>query len=954
MKEKVRVAAMFTCMVMLASCAGCVSVPKWSEELGPVGNGNCSGIVVADFNGDTFMDIAAGNEEQQAIEIWLGNGAGQWYRQTGPERVGRIRSLAAGDFNGDGLCDIVATSREDVRGVRVYLNRGNGLWEESRPAPAQTGDYGGIAVADINHDGNLDIVATLEESGEFEEGSGGVYAWLGNGRGGFAARMAIQTTGLFRDVCVVDLNGDGDLDVVATAWGIPGGVYVWLGDGKGSWAPAKSPYRSGNFWGIATGDFNRDGTADLCIGGYRSGLYVAYGKVDDVRLDWKDKKKIASSGSYWGISIADFNGDGFPDIVAAPFDKRGVYLWLNAKDGNWQKVKWSKESKLFRYYSIATADFNDDGRPDIAAANYGRGVHVWMQLNDQGRIEISPRKVRPAAFTGQSMEERKQTAQSDDQTDDREADQKIEENAVYTTVAGYPEYKIGPLDELLIRIYTGAISKAKKHVTEEEEKAKAIKRQAVGEVYTTREGYPEYIIGPKDLLEITIYTGVQKMDVEVYVHGDGTVFLPQISEQRFKVAGLSTTEVEEKIIELMKSFFRRPNVQVRVKKYESKKATILGEIRTKYGVPSGPGVYPLTGKETIVDFISAHGGPTDRADLTRVQIVGRDGSSHFVNVARALFEADQSQNVVLKDGDVILVPSVKSLQQQEFKVKVTGGGTIYMPMIMDSPILVDGMTPSQISEKLISIMKDLGVSSKPYVEVEVTKYVSKKATAFGEFQDTMEPETGPGTYPLRGKETVVDFIAHHGGPTSKADISKVQVIHPDGKVSFVNLFKAVTQASQEENVIVDDNDVVYIPSFQLSRRKVFVIGEVMSPGIIEVQKSMTVLEAIFRAGGYTRDAVTKRVYVVRGSVTRPEILTINLDRLIHKGDASQNIVLQDDDIVYVPRMLIARAADALDRIRPFLSFISQFRDTVEDLNAMGVDTGIHIRNPITTRVRTTP
>lgn len=106
--------------------------------------------------------------------------------------------------------------------------------------------------------------------------------------------------------------------------------------------------------------------------------------------------------------------------------------------------------------------------------------------------------------------------------------------------------------------------------------------------------------------------------------------------------------------------------------------------------------------------------------------------------------------------------------------------------------------------------------------------------------------------------------------------------------------------------IVDPHVTVRILSVQ--SQKIIVLGEVRNPGFFLAETSMTVLEAVSRATGFTDDAKKKSVLLIRGGMQNPELRVLNLEKALEEGDFNENIVLKGGDIVYVPKTRIANVA----------------------------------------------
>jgi len=132
-------------------------------------------------------------------------------------------------------------------------------------------------------------------------------------------------------------------------------------------------------------------------------------------------------------------------------------------------------------------------------------------------------------------------------------------------------------------------------------------------------------------------------------------------------------------------------------------------------------------------------------------------------------------------------------------------------------------------------------------------------------------------------------------------------IRPDGKISIPlsGELQAAGMTSGELTSLITDrlkqyikDPVVSVNVVKFRTTRVYVLGEVTKPGLYEIEKQHNLIDAIGIAGSYTRDAAKKKVFVIRKD--QPDNpLKVNLLNLLTKGDISQNVALNDGDIVYL-------------------------------------------------------
>ncbi|MGE5196891.1 MAG: polysaccharide biosynthesis/export family protein [Deltaproteobacteria bacterium] len=159
------------------------------------------------------------------------------------------------------------------------------------------------------------------------------------------------------------------------------------------------------------------------------------------------------------------------------------------------------------------------------------------------------------------------------------------------------------------------------------------------------------------------------------------------------------------------------------------------------------------------------------------------------------------------------------------------------------------------------------------------------------------------------------------------DLNQEVVVRPDGKISFPLIgdvqATGLTISELDRQMTEQLKEYIKYPEVSISikklgGKKVIVLGEVANPGVYSVTGMRNILEAIGRAGGFTKDAVASSVILIRGGFTNPQANRINLAKAL-TGDMRQTAQLQSEDIIFVPKKFIANVNYFLNQILDPLS-----------------------------------
>jgi polysaccharide export outer membrane protein len=255
------------------------------------------------------------------------------------------------------------------------------------------------------------------------------------------------------------------------------------------------------------------------------------------------------------------------------------------------------------------------------------------------------------------------------------------------------------------------------------------------------------------------------------------------------------------------------------------------------------------------------------------------------------------------------------------KVSVKPNGTISFSFLYD--IQAAGLTPLEMTKALTQTLSRY--IRTPRVELKVAEYRSKRIYVLGAIGSTATGITGlrlgPGIYPLKGFTTALAQILDAGGPATGARLDEVRLTR-GGKNYVLNLQRAITVGDRSQDVVLETDDALFLPGPGQGQGLVFVLGEVNTPGIKPLERPY-LLDVLTASGGFTPNAWEGRVHVIRLGDTphHPTIFSVNARRL-YRGDLSQNLRLEDGDIVNVSKDVLADVNQVLAQVNPILQALT--------------------------------
>jgi len=430
-----------------------------------------------------------------------------------------------------------------------------------------------------------------------------------------------------------------------------------------------------------------------------------------------------------------------------------------------------------------------------------------------------------------------------------------------------------------------------------------------------------YVLGPGDEVFIDIW-GTNQASIRQTISPDGTINIPDIG-----VVNLNGMTVKE-----ADSYMRRKLGQIYSVDGEDAKSDIkltLGNIRTiqvnLMGEVANPGTYYLSSLSNLYHALHRAGGVSDLGSLRAIQLVRNGKNIATVDVYDLILNGKADGNVILEEGDIIIVPPYSQIVELDGNVKRPMAYELKDGETVQDLIGYAGGFTSDAYKDNIRMVRQNGKEYQVYTidqpDYEAFTLMDGDVLTVGAMLDrfTNKIEINgavyrPGVYQLgNGVETVSELIAKADGLKGDAFTNRA-LLHREREDLTLEVIpidiKAVLGGTSED-IKLQKNDVLYIPSVHdlQDLGYISVTGEVARPGRFVFAENTTLEDAIMQAGGLLESASTVKIDVSRRirnpkstdqSSTIGEVYTFSF-KDGYVLDSEAGFKLQPYDQVYVRR-----------------------------------------------------
>lgn len=429
-----------------------------------------------------------------------------------------------------------------------------------------------------------------------------------------------------------------------------------------------------------------------------------------------------------------------------------------------------------------------------------------------------------------------------------------------------------------------------------------------------------YVLGPDDQILVSVY-GVQEYNGNLQISPEGAVSIPNVGE--VKLAGLTIEAATQKLKSVMGnsvySYLKSggSKLSVSLSKIKTISITIIGSNR--------PGNYKVSSFSSVFNALFAAGGPSVNGSFREIELLRNNKLIKKIDLYRFLIEGDQSDNIGLKDNDVIRIPVYRTRVEIQGQVKRQGIFEV-LPGETFSRVLeyASGFTDTaykasikvfQRSDKDREVHDLLAVDYNKFQPKAGDVYVVSKTLE--KFQNKVILSGAvfrPDVYEITTNLRVADLIRKADGLKQDAYTDRGQIVRyqEDLTKSIISFdVKKALMGEEANNLLLQKEDSVIISSVHDLKDvfKVTIQGEVRMPGEYDYLSKLTLKDLILKAGGFT-DAAYQSVEIARlikrdslqiGDQRSSELINLVLDSKSFE-ESSSNEKLMPFDVITIRRL----------------------------------------------------
>ncbi|MDD2736997.1 MAG: SLBB domain-containing protein [Desulfuromonadaceae bacterium] len=440
----------------------------------------------------------------------------------------------------------------------------------------------------------------------------------------------------------------------------------------------------------------------------------------------------------------------------------------------------------------------------------------------------------------------------------------------------------------------------------------------------------DYMVGPGDSIVVTVWGSIEG-SYELIVSNGGEVILPKVGP--IKVAGLPFGKLPGVFNMHLAKIFRDFDLAVNMGKLRSNRISVIGEV-------ASPGDYTISSLSTVLNALSAAGGPTKNGSLRNITIRRTGNAEETIDLYDFFLTGDKRKDVRLSSGDTIFVPVIGRIAAVAGKVKRPAIYELKNETTLKELIaLAEGVTATgylqrvQISrvianekKQVIDLNLDPTVTGKtfdvvaagiPIQDMDIVKVFPINSLLHNHFKLEGHVER-PGFYALKPGIKISSVLNHQLLLPEYAPIIEITRLYPpnlEPRKIMLDLEKALTGVPGQDIEIKEFDTIKLFSKWKLQEKQLLrVSGEVQKPGVYPLLNGMTVRDLLLQAGNPNASAYLKSAEIsrlkIREEKAQLQPIVINLEEAL-KGNPKHNILLEPFDELTVRR--IPNWAEAKDR-----------------------------------------